>query len=449
MKIAIIGPFLSSSGTTRHVRNLFKGLTELNPGKVVLISFREMNETLSISDFEGQAYVFDSIPTPHNFELLSEFICDIVIKNEISVLLPQIKPFILLCTTLAKEKLQSKNVMVKIIGTWHSNFSWIIQAPFHHAMAYIGVQNTDTIIPVSNDVKLSLSKHLRFPDTRITNIIPPGGIDFDLISKNRSNQLQELLVRFSIKEKYIIFLGRLLYNKGIDTLIHAFKSLASNYLLVIVGNGPFEQKLNGIIKKLNLENRIIFTHFISDEEVYALLQGAELYCLPSRWESFSISTLEAMAAGCPIICSNVGGLGIWAAEAAIMVNPNNVEELEAELHRVISDEQLLKIHREKSLNLAKKYDYKKIAGMTQQVIDKTLNQTIQSIDTKDQIKLIFNNKTGEIENIDLNNFPEFPKIMKITDFALYFPSEALENEEKGGDNDFKYYKGRENEIGGI
>jgi glycosyltransferase involved in cell wall biosynthesis len=441
VKTAIIGPFFSSSGTTRHVRNLFRGLSEINPNNVVLITFREMNETLSIdTEIDNYFNVFDKVPSPENFAEFSDFIYDIVMQNEIAVLLPQIKPFILLCARFAKQKLRDNGKDVKIVGTWHSNFSWIIQAPYHLAMAHIGIQFCDGIIPVSDDVKDSITKYLDYPNSRISNIIPPGGIDFDLINEPRPELQKDLQEKFSIDKKYIIFLGRLLYNKGLDTLIQSFTSISDDYYLVIIGKGPFENELRKLIEELKIESRVIFTDYVSDDEVYALLQGAELYCLPSRWESFSISTLEAMAAGSPVICSNVGGLGVWASKAAVMVKPDDVDELTYQLRRVVTDDELLHTLSKKSKDLAKKYDYKGIAKKSQEVIETISGITKPPMGEASKPNLVFNQETGEIRYLDLNSKDKFPKMMRITTFALYFPSEGLENEEKAVKSSLKYYQ---------
>jgi glycosyltransferase involved in cell wall biosynthesis len=440
MKTCIIGPFLSSSGTTRHVRNLFRGLSEVNPGNVVLITFREMNESLTLdTDDEGPVYVFEKIPSPSNFGEFSDFIIKVVKQHKIDVLLPQVKPFILLCASLAKQKLIAQGKPIKIVGTWHSNFSWITQAPYHFAMASIGTVNCDGIIPVSNDVKDSINEYIKYPLAKITPVIPPGGIDYELISIPRNELLNQLRNKFSIDSKYVIFLGRLLYNKGVDTLIQAFKSISRDFKLVIIGKGPYEQELNQLIEELDLKSRVTFTDFVSDDEVYALLQGAELYCLPSRWESFSISTLEAMAAGCPVICSNVGGLGIWASKAAIMVNPNDISGLEKELKQVLSSETMMEDLGQKSKELAKLYDYKEIAKLTNEIARTIVGDQITDTENNLVTNFEFDHKSGRIINKDATMQDIYPRTMEITDFALFFPSEALENESKGEKSDLRYY----------
>ncbi|OLS22556.1 MAG: Mannosylfructose-phosphate synthase [Candidatus Heimdallarchaeota archaeon LC_2] len=440
MNIALVGPYFSSSGTTKHVTNIFNGLTSTHTGDVFLITFRESNES-NFNEYLGPKIItYNKIPSPILFEEFAEFISEKIIENQINILLPQIKPFILFCASLVKSKLLEKGYKILIIGTWHSNFSWIVTAPYHLAMSKMGINSCDGIIPVSKDVENSLQYVLNFDPTKILPIIPPGGIDFENVNKNRSKLLLDIKNRFSINRKYIIFLGRLLYNKGLDTLISAFNKIDFDGYLVIIGSGPYEKELKDKISALNLEKRIIFTKFITDDEVYSLLQGAELYCLPSRWESFSISTLEAMGAGIPVVCSNVGGLGMWASEAAILIEPENEKQLINEVDKVLNDENLANELRKKSIKLSKKFDYKAISENTLESISSHIERLHNNeiIDERD-LQFQFNDKTGEITANVIDLSKNIKENMKITDYALYFPSEALKNENKNVDPTIKYF----------
>ncbi|MCH8908536.1 MAG: glycosyltransferase family 4 protein [Candidatus Heimdallarchaeota archaeon] len=440
MKLAIIGPYFSSSGTSRHVTNIFHGLRKIHKDKTILITFKELNETKPQIESRENIHVYPKIPEPTLFKNLSEFIVQIVLKYEIDVLLPQIKPFILLCTAMARNQLTEQGHTSFIIGTWHSNFSWITKAPYHLAMSVIAANQSDAFIPVSKNVVESLQNILQIDPTHIKPIIPPGGIDFNLIATKRSHLLGELKTRFAISENYIIFLGRLLYNKGLDTLIQAFSKLNYSGKLVIIGSGPYKNEIDVLIQQKGIENRIVFTDFISDEKVYALLQGADLYCLPSRWESFSISTLEAMAAGLPIVCSKVGGLQYWTAGVAIQVNPDDVDGFATQMDKILHDKDLETSLGEKSSRLAQEYDYQIIAEKTLDSINQVVSETKslqKSISTNSEV--IFDETNGVIELKKPHSNRTSLKKLLITRYALFFPSEALENEDSESDSSEKYY----------
>lgn len=440
MKIALVGPYFSSSGTTRHVTNIYNGFKSIDKENVFLITFREFNESHSTENLDTKIFTFDKIPTPVLFDEFAEFMAEKIIENQIKILLPQTKPFLLFCSSLTKLKLSDRGYNIYIIGTWHSNFSWIVTAPYHLALGLMGISNCDALIPVSKDVENSLQSVLDFDKSKILPIIPPGGIDFENVNLDRPELLSELKNKFLIDREYIIFLGRLLYNKGIDTLISAFENFDFNGYLVIIGSGPYEKDLTDQINNLGLKRRIIFTKYISDDEVYALLQGAELYCLPSRWESFSISTLEAMGSGIPVVCSNVGGLGMWAKEAAILVDPEDEKQLIEAVNRVLNDEELACELRKKSIALANKFDYKTISQNTMNAISRHIKSLSINVIISDQDpQFQFNTKTGEITVNKIDLRMDERREMKITEYALYFPSEALENESKDVNPRFKYF----------
>ncbi|MHA2248755.1 MAG: glycosyltransferase family 4 protein [Candidatus Kariarchaeaceae archaeon] len=439
MNFAIIGPTLSSSGTSRHVSNMFQGLSEIVKGKLILISFREYNENLNEKKEIAKQYIFNEIPTPP-FASFIEFITDTVQKEGITVLLPQIKPFILFCCVKAKFMLDHENYSIRIIGTWHSNFSWIIDSPYHLALAHMGISQCDGIIPVSKNVTDSLVKILQYDASKILPIISPGGIDFNLIHQKRPEILTSLRKQLFVTDKYIIFLGRLLYNKGVDILVAAFKELNFDGKLVIIGEGPYKNEFQQLIADYGLTEAVIFTGFMEDAEVYALLQGAEFYCLPSRWESFSISTLEAMAAGLPVICSRVGGLAQWTKDVAVQVESEDISGFTLAMQKVLDDQNYREVLSEKSIKLAKQYDFRELSKRTLESVQKILQQDTSHPLVDQSDKFGYNEETGIITCNAPQLFPNIPQSMLITPYALYFPSEAIENENKDVDAKIKYYQ---------
>jgi glycosyltransferase involved in cell wall biosynthesis len=440
MKIAVIGPILSSSGTSTHVLNIVKGISLFSD--VVLITFSETNQSKDISDLKLSEKVvvhqFSENIEPCNFNEFAEFIASIIQSEKITVLHPQIKPFILFCTVLAKKKLGSRGSSVQIIGTWHSNFGWIKDAKYHLALSFMAAPYLDGIIPVSENVLHELKTTLSIPRDKIKEIIPPGGIDFELLQKDRRDQFDKIKTKFGITKPYIVYLARLAYNKGVDTLLKAFKPLSRDYELIIIGTGPYEIEYKQQMKDMSLDNSVIFTSHIPTEEVYTLLQNAEVYCLSSRWESFSISTLEAMAAGLPVVCSNVGGLPTWIGDAGILLDPEDHNAFTEALQQVLIDPKLASALQTKSLELAKTYDWRELAKKTVENIRNT--QMSEQDREYDEAVWEFGPFSFVAGGIHCND-PQIaiPSKMRITPYALFFPSEALENEKKQVSDTSLYY----------
>ncbi|MCG3218157.1 MAG: glycosyltransferase family 4 protein [Candidatus Heimdallarchaeota archaeon] len=306
----------------------------------------------------------------------------------------------------------------------------------------------DGLIPVSQNVVNDLETIYNFSSNMIQEITPPGGIDLERVQVDRSSLTAELRKKHSLSNNYIVFLGRLLHNKGVDLLLEAYKRLLSrgiNVSLVIVGTGPFKNEYENEAKRLgfnvqssseedkqidnHLIGQVIFTGFISDDEVYAFLQGASVYCLPSRWESFSISILEAMGAGVPVVCTSVGGIPYWVGDSAVLVPPENPEKLAEGLERVLSDTELVNTLIERSSKTANKYHWKNLIKMTAKQIlaverkDKPWNKSIS-----DYEGFLFDAETGiiQVSDIQMRKEYELRERMLVDSYGLFFPSEALE-----------------------
>lgn len=138
---------------------------------------------------------------------------------------------------------------------------------------------------------------------------------------------------FAIKAKkpaYILFLGRIEINqKGIDLLLQAFAKIAhtSPYKLVIAGKGPDEAKMHELIKKYALTSYVSFVGPAYGPSKYELLSKAVYVVMPSRNEGFSLFSLEALAAGLPIVAFDIDGFSWTSNQPVIKVPPFDVNAL--------------------------------------------------------------------------------------------------------------------------
>jgi glycosyltransferase involved in cell wall biosynthesis len=99
---------------------------------------------------------------------------------------------------------------------------------------------------------------------------------------------------------------RLVEGKGIDTAIRALSLLDARYSLTVAGTGPMENRLRELAEELSLGERVKFVGWVEYEQKLDLLDEADVFCLPSRNDSFGMVYLEAMAAGVPIVALNHG-----------------------------------------------------------------------------------------------------------------------------------------------
>jgi glycosyltransferase involved in cell wall biosynthesis len=129
----------------------------------------------------------------------------------------------------------------------------------------------------------------------------------------------------------LVFLGRLVSDKGVDFLLHALyvlKQRGYKYHLTIVGDGPEEFTLKSIVNKLELRESVIFKGILKDKALAWELSKHSIMIIPSRWkEPFGVVALEGLACGCRIICPDEGGLKEAAGSNALLYVHNNLNSL--------------------------------------------------------------------------------------------------------------------------
>jgi len=123
---------------------------------------------------------------------------------------------------------------------------------------------------------------------------------------------------------------------------------------------------------LGLTDKVVFTDFVPEEDKPALINGAKVFVLPSFWEGFGLDALNAMAAGVPVIASNIGSLPEVVGDAGILVDPNNVSEITSAIDKVLSmNKSDYNSMVEKGVAQAKKFSWEATARETLNICLKT------------------------------------------------------------------------------
>lgn len=180
--------------------------------------------------------------------------------------------------------------------------------------------------------------------------------------------------RYGIKNNYILYVGAIDPNKNLIPLIEAFSEVKGsvNHRLVIAGErGWYYYILQEKAKELKLEDDVIFTGFVPDEDLPALYAGADLFVLPSFLEGFGIPVLEAMASGTPVVAANAGALPEVVGDAGILVNPFSAQEIAEGIYRLISNNQLSDQLIKKGLDRSKQFNWPKVAEETLALYEKS------------------------------------------------------------------------------
>ncbi|MBN1211032.1 MAG: glycosyltransferase family 4 protein [candidate division Zixibacteria bacterium] len=169
--------------------------------------------------------------------------------------------------------------------------------------------------------------------------------------------------------KHILFVGNVKPHKNIRRLVAAYKILREKYgvSLPLLIAGEYKNFRTGIpgfeeeINKSTLRKSIKFTGKISDDELYELYREASVLVLPSLYEGFGLPPLEAMSFGCPVVVSKAASLPEVCGEAALYIDPLNIEDIADKINQVLTDGLLRKALINKGFARLKKYSWKKAA----------------------------------------------------------------------------------------
>jgi len=199
--------------------------------------------------------------------------------------------------------------------------------------------------------------------------------DNSLFTDKNFNTLKN---KFSIKDEFLLFVGMIEPRKNLDKLVMAFDKLRKEYdkyQLVIAGpKGWHYESLFRLIDTLEFKDKILFTGYINDNEKAILMKNAKIFVYPSLYEGFGLPVLEAMSLGVPAITSNVSAMPEIAGDAAVLINPESVDELYEGIKKLIEDKQFYNEMKEKAVFRASQFSWEKTAKETVEIYESVLSK---------------------------------------------------------------------------
>lgn len=236
------------------------------------------------------------------------------------------------------------------------------------------LKTADKIIADSNCTKKDLISYFNIPEEKIRVILLAADGKFKRLNKE---EIKEVKQKYNLNFPFILYVGTWEPRKGIPSLIRAFYKLKKkniHYKLVITGKKGWKYKeIFETIDKLNLQNDVVFTGYVSDEDLPALYNAADLFVYPSLYEGFGLPPLEAMACGTPVITSNTSSLPEVVGDAGIMVDPYDVDGLADAMHKVLTNDGLREDMIKKGLKRAKMFSWEKCAKEMLDVYEEVYN----------------------------------------------------------------------------
>ncbi|ADV48887.1 glycosyl transferase group 1 [Cellulophaga algicola DSM 14237] len=194
------------------------------------------------------------------------------------------------------------------------------------------------IITISESEKKRIIRHNFMKKEAISVVY--HGINKDYEQTHSQESIRIFKEKYNLPKKFILYFGRLNYRKNISTLLKSLKDI-KDISLVIAGKADHEMaNLKNAITKLNLEERVLFTGYIQDDDVIKLYASAHIFCFPSFAEGFGLPPLESMASGTPVIVSNTTSLPEICANAVLYINPNDATDIANKINTLLQDENM-------------------------------------------------------------------------------------------------------------
>jgi glycosyltransferase involved in cell wall biosynthesis len=234
--------------------------------------------------------------------------------------------------------------------------------------AYIKMDKTcckraDHLICISEVIKADTKKYNIDPG-KMTVI--HNGIDFA-----RFDVKDNFRDKLGLKGTVIGYIGRLEPHKGVESLLKAAKDLDAQFMLV--GGGTDEGRLKGLVKKLGIEHKVKFTGYVSYDQIPRYYASVDIVVYPTLYEPLGNVILESMAAGKPIIATNVDGIPeIFEEGTGFLIEPEQTM-LEDKLDLLVNDEKLRKKLGAKGKEMVKGHSWVEVAKETIKVCENVLD----------------------------------------------------------------------------
>lgn len=235
------------------------------------------------------------------------------------------------------------------------------------------------VIVNSNYMKNELQRLFGLPYEKI-NVVP-NGVNMNLF--NGIERDYNFRRRFAMdNEKIILFMGRLVYEKGIQYLIGAMPKILNGYhdsKLVICGKGGMLDELKAQVNAMGISDKVYFAGYMNGKDVQRMYKAADIAVFPSTYEPFGIVALEAMLSENPIVVSDIGGLNeiVQHRENGMKSYAGNSNSIADSILELLYDHKLCADITKKAKNKVRnEYNWSKIAQDTHFTYQKAICQSM-------------------------------------------------------------------------
>src|SRR3989339_50049 len=372
MKIGIDARFygLKHAGLGRYVKNLITELEKIDFENQYVVFLQDEN----YNDYIPQGKNFSKTILKHHpysiksqlfdFLELNKYHFDLVHFPHFSYPVLYSGKFVVTIHDLIKNEFYNKGSSTRntfIYKLKHWGYDYVLKK---------ALTKSQRIITPTHYVKKELIKNYVLAEGKITAIYEGAEDSFRI--QNLGGRIQnEVLEKYRLqKEKYLLYVGNVYPYKNVQKLLEVFAHLKSNNkkylqfdnlkLALVCSRSVFYDRLKEKIREMNLEDTVFMLGFVPDSELSILYQNALAYITATLAEGFGITGLEAMAASCPVICSNKTCLPEVYGEASLYFDPEKTAEITNQIIK-IQNSKIRKKQVERGKKQVQRYSWAKMA----------------------------------------------------------------------------------------
>ncbi len=243
---------------------------------------------------------------------------------------------------------------------FHTSARWNMQTNLKYA-----IERASALVCVSRVTASSLIEYAK--EHYCVDLCSRACVIYEGVSEHFFEEPDPGLLPHAAREPFILAVGRTSPRKNLGNLLRAVEKLRHaipHNLIVAGGDGWDYNEINVLRSELGLAHRVHLLGYVSNAQLHALYASASVFVLPSLFEGFGLPILEAMASSCPVITSNLSSLPEVAGDAAVLVDPQNVDEMADAIKTVCVDQSIANELRGKGSARARRFTWERCASET-------------------------------------------------------------------------------------
>ncbi len=240
----------------------------------------------------------------------------------------------------------------------------------------VSMRRAARVLTLSENSRQDMLTRYKLPADKVVAIhLAPAG-HFRPVS---TADIERARQKYDTSQSFVLAVGNLQQRKNLVRLMEAFVQAKQTHRLphklVLVGKQHWGyEAIWASVQANNVAAHVKFTGYIPDEDMPALYSAADLFVYPSLYEGFGLPVLEAMACGTPVVTSNTSSLPEIAGQAALMVDPYNVQAISEAIAQGLLDENMRSTLRAKGIEQARRFSWAETARQTLKIYEDIVNQ---------------------------------------------------------------------------